>query len=765
MNDVYSILEINKIIDLIKKNLKTKPGNDLLSTIKVFPTKEILIKELEKLKEMYALITEFSDLPLSSEISMKEVLEYAKKGSYLDEATLNKIKNEIFYTFELIKFFNKINLSVPILKRISSRLVFLESIYSKISQKISSENKVYDGASKKLKEIRTKIDLIDKEIHKQIISLSNYYHDFLVNDSYVLRNGHFALAINSSDKNKVDGIIHDISDSGQTTFVEPTIIVNLENQRQVLTIQEKDEVNRILRELTNECIDNESVLIANNKIIGQFDLLSAKVKYGIEYDAIIPTISDKQEVFLIKARHPLLEKSIVVPNDFIMNEEHPMMLISGPNAGGKTVALKTVATLSLLIKYAIPITASPDSRIAFFKNIWASIGDNQSIESNLSTFSSHINELSVILKYISSKDLVIIDELGSGTDPKEGDALSVAIAKYLLQKKCITMITSHFPLLKKYGLSNSKIINASFLFNQDILEPTFKMLLGVSGKSYGFLIAKKFGLPQDIIFDAKKIYNKNYNSEIDIKIDDLDSKEQELLRKEEILKGKEFEIRNKISELNAKEKLLDEKENKLKERKIEEFDELIDSKIDELNEIYNNFINVKDKKSLKEAENKLNNLSLYKKKTEKLNVGDFVYVKSLNAKGKIIRINGNKISFNDDSGFTLTTNEENCEKIDPPTEKLISTRNIDSELENLKPLAQSLNLVGYHIDEGLEKLDEYLDACTLRKYKEVKIIHGYGSGQLRNAIHNYLKKSPYVASFKLGDESYGGSGVTIVKLK
>ena len=765
MNDVYSILEINKIIDLIKKNLKTKPGNDLLSTIKVFPTKEILIKELEKLKEMYALITEFSDLPLSSEISMKEVLEYAKKGSYLDEATLNKIKNEIFYTFELIKFFNKINLSVPILKRISSRLVFLESIYSKISQKISSENKVYDGASKKLKEIRTKIDLIDKEIHKQIISLSNYYHDFLVNDSYVLRNGHFALAINSSDKNKVDGIIHDISDSGQTTFVEPTIIVNLENQRQVLTIQEKDEVNRILRELTNECIDNESVLIANNKIIGQFDLLSAKVKYGIEYDAIIPTISDKQEVFLIKARHPLLEKSIVVPNDFIMNEEHPMMLISGPNAGGKTVALKTVATLSLLIKYAIPITASPDSRIAFFKNIWASIGDNQSIESNLSTFSSHINELSVILKYISSKDLVIIDELGSGTDPKEGDALSVAIAKYLLQKKCITMITSHFPLLKKYGLSNSKIINASFLFNQDILEPTFKMLLGVSGKSYGFLIAKKFGLPQDIIFDAKKIYNKNYNSEIDIKIDDLDSKEQELLRKEEILKGKEFEIRNKISELNAKEKLLDEKENKLKERKIEEFDELIDSKIDELNEIYNNFINVKDKKSLKEAENKLNNLSLYKKKTEILNVGDFVYVKSLNAKGKIIRINGNKISFNDDSGFTLTTNEENCEKIDPPTEKLISTRNIDSELENLKPLAQSLNLVGYHIDEGLEKLDEYLDACTLRKYKEVKIIHGYGSGQLRNAIHNYLKKSPYVASFKLGDESYGGSGVTIVKLK
>ena len=765
MNDVYSILEINKIIDLIKKNLKTKPGNDLLSTIKVFPTKEILIKELEKLKEMYALITEFSDLPLSSEISMKEVLEYAKKGSYLDEATLNKIKNEIFYTFELIKFFNKINLSVPILKRISSRLVFLESIYSKISQKISSENKVYDGASKKLKEIRTKIDLIDKEIHKQIISLSNYYHDFLVNDSYVLRNGHFALAINSSDKNKVDGIIHDISDSGQTTFVEPTIIVNLENQRQVLTIQEKDEVNRILRELTNECIDNESVLIANNKIIGQFDLLSAKVKYGIEYDAIIPTISDKQEVFLIKARHPLLEKSIVVPNDFIMNEEHPMMLISGPNAGGKTVALKTVATLSLLIKYAIPITASPDSRIAFFKNIWASIGDNQSIESNLSTFSSHINELSVILKYISSKDLVIIDELGSGTDPKEGDALSVAIAKYLLQKKCITMITSHFPLLKKYGLSNSKIINASFLFNQDILEPTFKMLLGVSGKSYGFLIAKKFGLPQDIIFDAKKIYNKNYNSEIDIKIDDLDSKEQELLRKEEILKGKEFEIRNKISELNAKEKLLDEKENKLKERKIEEFDELIDSKIDELNEIYNNFINVKDKKSLKEAENKLNNLSLYKKKTEKLNVGDFVYVKSLNAKGKIIRINGNKISFNDDSGFTLTTNEENCEKIDPPTEKLISTRNIDSELENLKPLAQSLNLVGYHIDEGLEKLDEYLDACTLRKYKEVKIIHGYGSGQLRNAIHNYLKKSPYVASFKLGDESYGGSGVTVVKLK
>lgn len=764
MKDIKSILEIDKIIEEIGKYLKTSIGGILLENIKVFPSKEILNIEFSKLNEMFSIINNYKDIPLNGDLIAKEVLDKAKKGSYLDEIELNKIKDEMFLTFEIIRFFKQVTIETPFLTKLVKKMVYVDSLYKSINSKISKENKVFDNATPRLKDIRYKLSFIDKEIHKQIIQLAEKYNTYLVNDSYVLRNGHFALAVNSSDKSKIDGVVHDLSDSGQTTFIEPTVIVNLENQKQILIIQEKDEVNKILKELTNECIKYEDTIFLNNKIIGQFDLLTAKVKYAINNNAVIPQISEKQEVYLIDARHPLIDPDKAVSNTFIMDEIHPMMLISGPNAGGKTIALKTVAMLSYLAKLGIPITCSPDSRIAYFKNIFVNIGDNQSIESNLSTFSAHISDLSVVIKYITSRDLVVIDELGSGTDPKEGDALSIAVVKFLLQKKCISMITSHFSLLKKYGLSNPKIINASFLFNQELLEPTFKMLLGVSGKSFGFLIARKFGLPYEIINEAKKIYKKNYLSETDIKIESIENKEQELIRREESLKEEENKISSLESELKTKEKLLNEKEEKLKAKKIEEFDDLIDSKIDEINNIYDEFLEDKQNK-IKETEEKLNSLSLKEKKDENFAVGDYVYVKSLNEKGKITRIKGNKITFNDESGFTLTTTKDYCEKIDEPVEKLTSTRNIDKELSSLKPLSQSLNLVGYHLDEGISALDQYLDSCVLRKYKEVRIIHGYGSGQLRNAIHNYLKKSSYVSSFKLGDESNGGSGSTIVYLK
>lgn len=764
MDKAYYILEINKILNLVQEKTKTLIGKEFSLNMSPLQNKKLVEEELKKVDETIKIIKTYKEIPLNSNILMKETLSKAKKGSYLDEISLNEIKNEISNTLEILKFFSKVDIDVPEIGKYTSNLKLLDSIYLKISRTIGIDNKVLDSASKKLKELRDKITFYEKEIRKQINSLSSKYNDFMVGDNYVLRDGRFVLPISTCLKASISGVIHDVSDSGQTTFIEPTIIVNLENEKHLAILLERDEVNRILKVLTNECLQYEDILISNNNIIGKLDLWSAKAKFAIEYNCTIPEISPSQEIKLLQARHPLLNQEEVVPNDFILDEEHPLMLISGPNAGGKTIALKTVATAAYMIKLGLPILASEGSKLGFFKKIFVNIGDNQSIENSLSTFSAHISEVSVILKYITSRDLVVIDELGNGTDPKEGDALSVAIVKYLLQKKCVSLISSHYPLLKKYGLSNAKIINASFVFNEEKMEPTFKMLLGVSGKSYGFLISRKFGLPYDIINEAKSIYKKNYQSKTDIKIELLDNKERELICKQEELEKQIEKAKNKDKELKSKESALLLKENKLKERKINDFDDLIDRKIDEINEIYNEFLENKEK-GIKEIEKKLNALSLYEKKTEELHVGDYVEIKSLGVNGTITRINNNKIYFTADGGFSMNTSREFVEKIDKPKEKLKTSRNIDKEILSAKIVSTSLNLIGYHIDEAIPVLEKYIDDCILKRYKEVKIIHGYGTGQLKRAIHQALKVNKNVKSFNLGGDYDGGTGSTLVQLR
>ena len=590
------------------------------------------------------------------------------------------------------------------------------------------------------------------------------YKDQLSGDNYVLRDGVYVLPINSSYKASVDGLIHDISDSGMTTFVEPLEIVNLENNKHVLEIQEKEEITRILKELTQLVLQDEQILLLNDRIIGYFDFLQAKAHYCVEIEGIVPKILDTQVVKLYLARHPLLDKKAVVPNDFFLGNEKTLMLISGPNAGGKTIALKTVATLCYMTKMGLPIPAANGSELGFFRKIYVDIGDNQSIENNLSTFSAHISVLSVLLKYISSKDLVIIDELGNGTDPKEGEALSMAVVEFLLERKCLTLITSHFSLLKQFGLGNKNVLSASFLFDDKKIEPTFRIIYDVSGKSYGFAIAKKYGLNEKVVDRATKIYEQNYIDDSDRKLEILEDKERSIHEKNEALNIRKKEIDSYYSEVKKKQDIIDEKEKNLKEKKIANFDEYLDSKIDEIDDIVDEF-KASNKKNSKEYIEKINKISVSKKEKEKIQVGDFVEIKGLNVSGKVVRIVGKKANIVTNTGFSLNASYDQCQKTAGPTSSRQTTTNIDKEILNQKILSASLNLVGYHIDEGIDALDKYLSDCYSRGLHVVKVIHGYGSGQLRTAIHNHLKALKIVDSFKLGSDVDGGTGATIVTLK
>lgn len=763
MDKAFNTLEINKILEEVKKFIKTKIGLIYFNNIKTFNDIKKIRYEYLKLDEMKKIIKEGGELPINSDLDVQTLFIDAKKGSYLDEISLNAIKNELLMIKNLLIYFSKLKIEHPNIKNIYSRFKIDYELINLIESNIDNENKVKDTASTNLSKIRNRLKSIDKDIRNKISELSIAYKNYMVTDNYVFRNGTYALPINNTYKSYVPGIVIDISDSGMTTFIEPTQILTIENEKRILEINEKEEVNKILKDLSLTCFKKENELLTNNKTLGTIDLLNAKAHYALKLNATIPNVTNKKEIALYQARHPLLNQDIVVPNDFILNEETPLMLISGPNAGGKTIALKTIATLSYMVKFCLAIPASEGSKVGLFDKIFVDVGDDQSIENNLSTFSSQINSLSVILKSISSRDLVCFDELCNGTDPKEGDALAVAIAKFLLSKKCLSVITSHYPLLKKYGLSNSKIINASFIFDKDKLEPTFKMVLGNSGKSYGFLIARKFGLPIEIVNEGNKIYKKNYQSKIDIKISDLENKEQNLLSVEEKLNEKEEELISKEKELNDLKNKLDEKAQKLKEKKLDELDDYIDSKIDEITEIYDDFI--KNKKDVKNTIKKLNEVTSKKEELESIEVGDYVYLKFLNVYGTVTKVNKDKITINSDGGMSFETDRNLLEKEEKPKTTHTERINIDDKLINNKMVSHTLNLIGYHIDEGIDALGNYLDSCIRANVKNVKIIHGFGTGKLKEAIHSYLKKNKFVKEFRLCNELEGGSGATMVTLK
>ena len=763
MKKEFETLEIEKILKEIEKYIKTTSGYNLIKNISTFSNLEKIQNEYSKLHEIIYVIDTYNDIPLSSELNIYECLKSAKKGSYLDEYSLNLIKNELILVKEIISYFKVVTEEIPNIRYVISKIKTNDNLIDLIDSKIDIENNIKDNATSKLKDIRNNLKSIDNEIHKVINNLVKKYSDILIGDNYVLREGKYVLPVSTFKKASVPGYVLDVSDSGQTSFIEPTPIIELENNRRIYELKEKEEVNSILKELTIKVLKEEELLLTNNRIIGQLDLLVSKAKYAKEIKATIPILSNKQEMCFYNARHPLLALDKVIGNNFILNEEHPLMLISGPNAGGKTVALKTVATLTYMVKLGLAIPVDENSKVGYFNRIFIDIGDNQSIENNLSTFSAQVNDLAVILKLISSRDLVVLDEICNGTDPKEGDSLAIAIVRYLLSKKCIALVTSHYPLLKKYGLSNQKVVNASFIFDQEKLEPTFKMTFGISGKSFGFKKKKKFGLNGNIVNDAMKIYKKNYRSETDLKIEQLEKLESELQFKEEQLNKKENELSSLEANLTIKEKKISEKEEKLRNKKIDELDSLIENKIDQMNDIYDDFI--QNKKNLKEAEKNIENLSLAKKVNQEFKVGDFVYNKELNIQGKIKEINKNKIIFTSDDGFTLSCLKDKLEIIDPPKKPLKATHDVDKEFLNQTVLSSSLNLVGYHIDEGLNALDDYLDKCILKNLKEVRIIHGYGSGQLKTAIHNHLKNIKFVKSFRLCNELEGGGGATLVTLK
>ena len=770
MKNLYDTLEFNKIQEKLNLYIKTEVGKNLVNTLELSTDFFLLQKELSFVEEMMNLIVRFGTLPIinSSDLAIK--IGFAKKGGILTPKDLNDIAEDIETSSKVISFVKKCEGNYENIKDFIKDFNVLNHLSNSIKGVISPSLTIYDNASSKLKSIRTKIVSTQQELTTRINSLVRTYSSILSDGNITLRNDHFVLPVKTTEKNKIQGIIHDVSNTGETTFIEPNSIVELNNKIYVLKLEEQEEIKRILLELTKEVLSYENEILTNNQMLGYLDFVQAKSLYGNDIDGYVATLEKEQQIHLIGAKHPLLNKDTCIPNSFELNKDHRIMIITGPNAGGKTVALKTVGLLILMNQCGLPLPTSKKPILSIFNNIFLDVGDNQSIQDNLSTFSAHITNIAQIVKNIGGKDIVLIDELGTGTSPNEGEALAISVINEILFKNSFGIISSHFEGVKILAMQNDNIINASALFDEEKLLPTYKIKVGMPGKSYGVDVASRLGMPEHIIDNAKNYLANHQEQNLDNAINKLE---------------KQFILNEKLSEeLNAKLKNIEAKEvesnkilaniDKIKEEAMleaeEQKEELLKKARIEIDSIL---------KELKENEIKLHTITAAKKALENLEteeievdspnqeveINDYVKIKDTNMQGKIIRKVKNNITVITQEGLSINTTTNKVIKTMAPAKKVAPRMTKGDQMIFKQSVPLELNVIGLHVDEALEKVEKYLDTCLARKIKSCRLIHGSGTGALRSAIHNYLKTLKSVDSFRLGGAGEGGVGATVVTFK
>lgn len=765
MQNIYETFEFYKIQELILENSKTEVGRNLISNLKMLSSYEEVNEALEDLKEISALIQRYGQLPISPSLDAIRIIEDAKKTLILTPRDLDMIAEDVLTSLSLIKFMNKIGNIFPRISKKISLFCDLSSLEKEIHRVINSAQGIYDKASPTLYQIRSKIRKVESKLQDKIATLSLGYTSYLSDNSITIREGHFVLPVKTVFKNKVPGIVYDVSDSGNTTFIEPLDVVQINNELTSLKVEENEEIRKILKQLTNLCLLQEGEIVTNNQIIGELDFLSAKAIFGHISNSEVAEFVKETCLDLTLARHPLIDPNKVVANSYKLDPNKHIVIISGPNAGGKTVSLKTVGMLVLMNQCGLMVSADK-AKLGYFKNIYVDIGDNQSLSDNLSTFSAHMSQIGEIIRLAGGKDLILIDELGTGTDPKEGEALAISIVKHFEQKHVSAFISSHFSALKEYAFISEHIENSCMIFDEKNLMPTYRFVQGAPGKSYALDVAGRYGIPSDIICSSRKYIEEHEESSVSEIMDILSEQTAKINKLEKTLNDKENELLKLEKRLKQEEKSLQIKKEKLLEDVKEEKDIMLKKAKAEVDY----FISQLSKGDLKlheiiEIRKKLDELEEdddIEQFDEDVNVGDFVSIPSLGLNGKVERINGKKAFVSCENGIGLNVELKKMTKISKPVEtKKVTSKTRDyTEILNID-VSLELNIIGLHVEEAMYEVKKYISNCRLKNFKQVRIIHGFGSGALRKAVHDFLRKQKGL-SFRLGGEYEGGGGATVI---
>lgn len=662
-------------------------------------------------------------------------------------------------------------------------------IRREISRCILSEDEISDDASSELKRIRRAMKTTNDKIREQLSVTVNSSGDMLRDNIVTMRNGRYCLPVKQEYKSAFQGMIHDQSSTGSTFFIEPMAIVKLNNDLAELAMKEQEEIERILASISSICAPETEGLERDVILLSELDFIFAKAKLSKKMQGSEP-IFDDNYIEIKKGRHPLIPRDRVVPIDVTLGKDYRLLIITGPNTGGKTVSLKTVGLFTLMGQAGLHIPAFDGSHLRVFHEVYADIGDEQSIEQSLSTFSSHMTNTVSILKHADKNTLALFDELGAGTDPVEGAALAISILDNLLQRNVTAMATTHYSELKIYALSTDHVENASCEFDVESLQPTYRLLIGVPGKSNAFAISSKLGISDKIIEKAKSLVDEDSKSFEDV-VTGLESTRKELEQERAKAAAYREEIERQKKKLAEKNERIDKAKEKILRRANEEANEILQKAKDMADDSirkYNKWMdgskgNVSDmerqRSAIREQLKKTGEKLATKQKGNrpktapgKLSIGDLVMVHSMGVKGTVMSLPNTKGKCFVQMGIMRSeVNADDLELLEEETlqnrKEQLRERSGAGKIKMMKSLhvSSSINLIGKTVDEAIALLDKYLDDAYLAKLHQITIIHGVGTGALRNAVQAHLKKSKYIKTYRMGEYGEGGYGVTVAEFK
>lgn len=787
------ILELDKIKTEVKGFTATDIGKEIIEGLKPVADRDYVEKMLQEVTIACKLLNDFGTPPFGGIRDLREIIKKVDKGIVLSISDLMDVLSTLGAFKSMKKYFDEVinNFDPRIIENYYSlvtdegeKISVLSKLEKELDRCLDDYGEIEDNASSKLASIRSEINKLGNRIKNKMDSIvkSNKFQDILQDNVITRRQDRYVVPVKSEYRNLFQGIVHDQSASGMTLFMEPMAIVKMNNRLRELRSDEEQEVFRILQRMTAMIEDELEIIKENLKITTMLDVVFARGEYSRKIDGMAPEINDTGYISIKQGRHPLLREE-AVPIDIAVGDDFKTLVITGPNTGGKTVALKTVGLFVLMVETGFHIPVAHGTIISVFKNVFADIGDEQSIEQNLSTFSSHITRIKFFLKHADKKSLILMDELGAGTDPREGAALGIAIMERLRKREVSTVVTTHYSQLKSYAYNQDGVENASVEFDLKTLKPTYKLLMGIPGGSNAFAIAERLGIPGEIVGEARDLLSgddievekiitglneerKKYSrlkddyTRKEQKASQLEKRYRELLnsideRKEKIIR----EARQEAAEIVDRAKK--QSKNILQELKNKEFTSR--SEVDRLGtEINKEFKIVDDNLA---DENTTGREQDRQENGKDLSVGDQVRIQSVGRKGEVVHIDKDKNEATVQAGvITIRADLKELVKVEMPDKKKEEMVK-KYRVSKAERVSSKLDLRGDRYEDAQRKLDKYLDDVFLARLKQVEVIHGKGTGAIRDAVHDILKEHPHISSYRLGRQEEGGSGVTIISLK
>lgn len=789
MNDkTLRVLEYHKIIQMLMQKATSSLGKEKCESLKPVIDYHEIYQALNETTEAVNLIIQHSQPPIGPIYDLTSTLKLSTIGGCLTPKQLIEVCDSLRTARVLKKFISTSDanqMKYPIVMGFANHLTPNIELEKRIELCIVSETEVSDNASSELRRIRRSIESKNAAIRSKLESMitSPIYQKYLQDPLVTIRQDRFVIPVKSEHKNHVKGLVHDQSAKGSTFYIEPMAVVELNNDLRALKIDEQKEIERILRELSANVADGAPAIKTNQEQLVELDFIFAKGKFSLEIKGVEPALNQKGSLRIKNGRHPLLPKADVVPSNIWLGESFTTLLITGPNTGGKTVTLKTVGLFQLMTQSGLHVPADYGTEMTIYKQVFADIGDEQSIEQSLSTFSSHMTNIVSILETVQPGALVLFDELGAGTDPTEGAALAMAILDDLKKQQIATIATTHYSELKQYAIITDGIENASVEFDVETLSPTYKLLIGVPGKSNAFDISRKLGLSQALI-NAAKVYVHQDNIAFEDIISNIEKnrKQSELERDEAIrLRVEAEKLRNQLKEKEGK--WLDQKDALIRQAK-EEAKSLLKQAKEESEEIIKSLRNIKKadeqernktiedmRKRLQSGLQSMADTVIQSDATsdfapENLEIGDSVRVLSINQTGTVLTKPNDKGEVTVQvglmkmnallKGLVLVHKTKHDEQV---YHKIKETRRTSQNIRS------EIDIRGQSLDEAIESVDKYLDDAALSSLSQVRIIHGKGTGVLRKGLHQHFRNHPHVSRFEDAAYNEGGHGATVVILK